>query len=198
MLFESGNADELAQKLIALYGNPDTRKRLGQQDRKDMEARRPVRDVVSDWQRLYRQVAFAFGESLYPSSDLLEIIRRKCDRVDVQGSSSLGVYRAAELGCNLAREIIAEQGRELALPEGVPVDGALLRAIAIELQRALRRRGVAAPFSVAALPDVMSDLALAALNRERDQGSLLLRAEETKGRLHESWLQKIVGVSTQT
>jgi len=198
MLFESGNADELAQKLIALYGNPDTRKRLGQQARKDMEARRPVRDVVSDWQRLYRQVAFAFGESLYPSSDLLEIIRRKCERVDVQGSSSLGVYRAAELGCNLAREIIAEQGRELALPEGVPVDGALLRAIAIELQRALRRRGVAAPFSVAALRDVMSDLALAALNREHDQGSLLLRAEETKGRLHESWLQKIVGVSTQT
>jgi hypothetical protein len=86
----------------------------------------------------------------------------------------------------------------LALPEGVPVDGALLRAIAIELQRALRRRGVAAPFSVAALRDVMSDLALAALNREHDQGSLLLRAEETKGRLHESWLQKIVGVSTQT
>ncbi len=195
MLFESGDAHELAQKLVALYGDPDTRKRLGQQARKDIERRRPVQDVVGDWQELYRQAAFAFGESLYPSRDLLQTIRSKCEQAHVP-ASSVGVYEAAVLGCDLAKDVMAEPGKMLSLREGVPVDRALIRAIALELQRALRRKGVAVPFSVVALGEVMNDLALAVLNRECDQPGLCLRAEETKKRMRDSWFQEVIGMPT--
>ena len=195
ILFELGDADDLAQKLLALYREPDRRQRLGEQARRDVEKRRPVKDIVGDWDQLYRQAAFSFGESLYPSPDLLETIRHKCEQTDVK-SASVGVYKAAVLGCDIAREIVAEEGKEMHLPEGVPVDRALLRAIATELQRALRRKGVIAPFSVTGLSEVMSDLALAVLNRESDQPGLCLRADETKKRLQDSWFQRVLGIST--
>lgn len=95
----------------------------------------------------------------------------------------VGVYSAALIGCEVARHLIAESGKELELPEGVPVDRALLNSVATELQKALRRKGLETPFSIAALADVMSDLALALLNRERNQPNLVLQAEETKKRL---------------
>jgi glycosyltransferase involved in cell wall biosynthesis len=206
MLFEPGDADDLAGKLVTLSREPDRRQRLAEQARRDVEKRRPVQDVVREWEQLYRQVAFSFGESLYPSPDLLEVIRSRCERISGRDigalhepiSASVGVYEAAVLGCNLIREIMGQQGTELSLPQGVPVDRPLLRAIATELQRALRRKGVAASFSVAALSEVMSDLALAVLNREQDQPGLCLQADETKKRLQDSWFQKVVGCVVTT
>jgi hypothetical protein len=109
-------------------------------------------------------------------------------------STFLGVYEAAVIGCQIAREIMAEPNAKLRLPENVPIDRALLRAIALERQRGCRRKGVTAPFSVGALADVMSDLALALLNRERDRPTLRLSAKETKKRMRDSWFHEAIGM----
>lgn len=103
------------------------------------------------------------------------------------------MYLAAVLGCDIASQIIAKHETDSPLPEGVPVNMALLRAIAVELQRALRRKGVSVEFSVAALSEVMSDLALAVLNRDSVRQGLCLRGDETNKRLRESWFQEVVG-----
>jgi glycosyltransferase involved in cell wall biosynthesis len=191
-LFAAGDADALAEKLLILYREPETRRRLGQQARKDVEGRRKVWEIVREWEELYQQAAFAFGEPLFPSPAMMDLIRERSERA-VSGMLEVDVYRAAVIGCEIARRLKIEDPNELTLPEGVPVDRALLNAIATELQKALRRKGIGAPFSIAGLRDVMNDLALALLNREDDQPNLLLRAEETKRQMGQPWFEGLLG-----
>ena len=194
ILFDSGSAEDLAQKLIFLYQDTNSRQALSRQARLDVEARRPVKEVVRDWEQLYRQAAFAFGESLYPSLDLLQIIRRKCEQV--QGFyGPVDVYQAAQAGCALASEIMDTEEKNVPLPKGVPVNAALLRSIAVELHRALRRRGLAVEFSAVSLFEVMNDLALAVLNRESAQPITEPRADVTSRKLKEPWFDQVVGAS---
>lgn len=179
LLFEAGNAEALAEQLFLLHGDAALRERLGRQARLDIEARRPVADVVQDWQRLYRHAAFAFGESLYPDPDLLDRVRSRCEGINVPGSS-VDLYVAAMRGCGVVSELTA--GGQL--PAGVPLDLALVRAVAFELHRALRRNGYTVPFSANALTDVMSDLSLALLNSDRSgPDGFRLSAEETRARM---------------
>jgi hypothetical protein len=86
--------------------------------------------------------------------------------------------------------------RNVRLPMGVPVNTALLRSIAAELQRALRRRGLAVGFSAVSLFEVMNDLALAVLNRESAQPITQPRADVTYRKLKEPWFDQVVGAST--
>lgn len=213
MLFEPGHADELTEKLIALHSDAEMRRRMGWQARQDVERRRAAADIVHDWQTLYRKAAFAFGESLYPDDELLQSIREKCERakvwdmavvlgdtqVQLVRSGVIDLYSTAVLGCNLAKETIAENPEKCFLPKGIPVDRALVRGIAHELQRALRRKGVTVSFSVTALCEVMTDLALALLNREVDiSDGFCLSAEETMKRLDNFWFQKSFDVSRRS
>jgi glycosyltransferase involved in cell wall biosynthesis len=198
ILFDPANADDLAKKLIALIADPDTRQRLGQQARRHVEARRPAKEIVRDWEQLYRQAAFAFGDSLYPARDLLATIRKQCEDIaelfkDLARHSPVEVYDAAQRGCAVARRVMDEKEKQWPLPKGVPVNAALLRAIAVELERALRRRGVAVEFSPVSLFEVMNDLALAVLNREPDQLPTQPRAELTRKQLQQPWFEKVVG-----
>ena len=190
LFFEVGDAAGLAKKLLALYRDPELRRRLGQQGCKDVGSRRSAADIVRDWEELYRQAAFAFGASLFPPPSLVDSIKKRCEQKIPTYLSSMGVYSAAVAGCDIAKQLIEESEGEFELPQGVPVDRALLGAIAVELQKALRRKGVGAAFSITALADVMNDLALALLNRERDQPNLLLDAEETKRRLSSPWFEQ--------
>jgi hypothetical protein len=193
MLFESGNVEQLAEKLISLHGDPAARRRLGQQARQDLEKRKPVKDIVSDWEILYRKAAFAFGESLYPDPDLMQSIRHRCEKIKITGPA-IGVYRAAKLGCEVATETISQNQEKCSLPEGVPIDQALMRAVALELHRALRRAGVEAAFSVATLGEVMNDLSLAVLNQEPEgRPGFRVDPEETKNKIGEDWFRKAVG-----
>ena len=210
MLFTPGDADELTEKLMVLHSDAGMRERIGREARSQVERRRPVEDVVQDWQTLFRKTAFAFGESLYPDDDLLQSIRAKCERVTVSDygidvgerhiklfrGGVIDLYSAAALGCNLAKETIAENPEKCFLPAGIPVDRALISAIALELQRALRRKGVTVWFSVTALSDVMTNLALALLNRESNiPRRFCLSAEKTRNSMDDFWFQKALGVS---
>lgn len=193
MLFEPGNVEQLAEKLISLHRDPAARRRLGQQARQDIEKRKPAKDIVSDWEILYRKAAFAFGESLYPDPDLMESIRHRCEKITIV-EPAIGVYRAAKLGCQVAAETISQNQEKCSLPEGVPIDPALIRAVAFELQRALRRAGVESAFSVAALGEVMNDLSLAVLNQEpQGRPGFRVDPEETKNKICEDWFGKAVG-----
>lgn len=84
ILFASGEAEDLAQKLLTLYRDPEMRKRLGEQASKDVNARRSLADVVLDWEELYRQAAFAFGGSLF----LLQLWWKRSEK-DVSGKCSI-------------------------------------------------------------------------------------------------------------
>ncbi len=197
MFFEPGNADELAEKLGTLYDDAALRKRLGQQARQDIEQRRPVVEVVRDWQALYRKAAFAFDEPLYPDPERLQTIRKKCETTkELENASDL--YDLAVLGCRLVQETLAEMGKQGDLPAGIPIDRALINAVALELKRARLRKGLTASFSTAALAEIMADLSLADLNREPDKiNSLQIDAEGTKNKLSAGWFQKALGFPTQ-
>jgi len=191
LLFEPGNKDDLADKLDGLYADKGRRKALGKSARAYIDGLPSVDDVARQWQEAYRYAAFAFGESLYPPPELLELIQEKCNKAIGAGA---GLYSLAQLGCDIAKEVIVEHPDLFQLPEGVPVDNALLRAIARELQHALLRQGMPASFSPLALAIIMNDLALAKLNLDAERPEALLQAEETK-RLLEApgsqapWLQ---------
>ncbi len=194
LLFEVGDAEDLAEKLALLSSDPDLRVRLGQQGRKTVENRRPVAEIVQEWEELYQQAAFAFGASLFPTPDLLDRIRECCEEKIAKFfyKSGFDVYNAAMMSCEIAQQLTEEAGGQLELPQGVPVDRALQRAIATEFQKALRRKGIEATFSIAALSDVMNDLALALLNRAGNQPNLRLDAAETKRRLSTAWFERAV------
>ena len=207
LLFEVGNYEQLAEKLVALSNDAGLRERLGRQARQDIEQRRPAAEVVLDWQMLYRQTAFAFGESLYPDNDLLGLIRKKCEQMALDNTGlrigdvgarfsnqgHVDLFGVALLGCHVAKEIIAENAGKCALPDGVPVDRALVRAIALEMLRALRQKGAAVSFSVSDLTEIIIDLSLAVVNR--DPGpvqSHCISAEETRRRMAASWFQNAI------
>ena len=207
LLFEVGNYEQLAEKLVALSSDAGLRERLGRQARQDIEQRRPAAEVVLDWQTLYRQTAFAFGESLYPDNELLDVIRRKCEQIELDNSGlqigavgarfsnygQVDLFGVALLACHVAKEIIAENVQKCALPDGVPVDRALVRAIALEMLRALRQKGAAVSFSVSDLTEIVVDLSLAVVNR--DPGPIqshCISAEETRRRVAASWFQNAI------
>jgi len=207
LLFEAGNYEQLTEKLVALSNDAGLRERLGRQARQDIEQRRPAAEVVLDWQMLYRQTAFAFGESLYPDNDLLGLIRKKCEQMALDNTGlrigdvgarfsnqgHVDLFGVALLGCHVAKEIIAENAGKCALPDGVPVDRALVRAIALEMLRALRQKGAAVSFSASDLTEIIIDLSLAVVNR--DPGpvqSHCISAEETRRRMAASWFQNAI------
>jgi len=199
LLVEPGNAEELGDALIDLYNDSEKRTRLAVQARQDVEKRRPIDEVIRDWQMLYRKAAFAFGESLYPDPELMQQIRARCEQkiptVTASSGRALDSYSAAVIGCDIARETIAENREKCSLPAGVPIDRALFRAIAIELRRALRLKTIAISFSATALSDVMVDLSLAELNRDHARsGAFLVSADATKERIGDDWFKKAMQI----
>ena len=196
LLFEPGDADELAAKLRDLHRDPERARQLGLQAREDMERRKPVAQIVKDWEDLYRQAAFAFGGSLYPSPDLMALIRQKCDSASPP-PQTLSAYDVAMIGNRIAEQVMAVESEADKLPEGIPVDSALLRAIATELRRSLQRRGLATDFSITTLQDIMTDLSLAALNRERENPRIFLTAEDTRQKLKTDWFRRLVSGCSQ-
>jgi glycosyltransferase involved in cell wall biosynthesis len=197
VLVTPGNAEEMGNALIDLYNDPEKRARLGIQARQDVEKRRPLAEVIGDWQELYRRAAFAFGESLYPDLEVTRQIRTKCEEkiatITSHDGRPVDSYGAAVIGCEVAKETIAQNPQKCSLPSGVPVDRALFRAIAMELRKALRLKAVPISFSASALSDVMVDLSLAELNRDQDRGgAFLVTATSTKEHMRDDWFERAI------
>ena len=194
MLFEPGNSLELAKRLERLVADAELRAQLGMAARKAMEQWQPVRDTVEEWNKLYQHVAFSFGESFFPTPEVLETIRDKCSNSYYYFGDPVDVYPAAARGCEIAREVKSLHEEMLRLPENIPVDVALLRSIALELHRYLRREGKKVLFPVSALTEVMCDLSLAYLNREYRDSGIQLLAKQTQERLKHPWFKDVVEI----
>lgn len=191
LLFQPGDATDLASAVGALLANSELRSKLGDNGRKAILSRETPSQSVRELDHLYTEVAFGADHGARQFAVSPELERRIDEAVekaiDSRQFEHVQMYDAGMLGCVVAGIFVSERQDQRDIG---PLDVAVLRAVANRIHRRLRASAQAIAFPPEALFEVMCDITLSYLNREQQRADpIKLSAEKTRERISiENWV----------